>query len=150
MRDQQWILFSLLISTHEIFSMSESIVLKFNYSDSIVLSTTFFYKHRLQCVWIQCSLHSKYVWFICQLIQIHKFRKILIILIKDSSYSIHLSKFTALAYKTRRRQRQQAKQTHNLLLSIVVVVFGRESYLFCDSCKCWVKESRNQRHLGYC
>ena len=29
---------------------------------------------------------------------------------------------------------QQAKQTHNLLVGIVV--FVRESYLFCDSCKC--------------
>ena len=42
---------------------------------------------------------------------------------------------------------QQAKQTHNLLVGIVV--FVRESYLFCDSCKCWIKESRNQQHHTY-
>ena len=32
-RDQQRIAFSLLISTHDILSMSESTVLKFHYSD---------------------------------------------------------------------------------------------------------------------
>ena len=51
-------------------------------------------------------------------------------------------------YKERRkthkqkRKRQQAEKTHNLLVSIVV--FVRESYLFCDSCICCVKENRNK------
>ena len=39
--DQKWILFPLLISTHEILSMSESTVLKFNwFSDSFLRSST--------------------------------------------------------------------------------------------------------------
>ena len=37
--------FSLLISTHVILSMSESTILKFNYSDSFVLTTTLIYKY---------------------------------------------------------------------------------------------------------
>ena len=47
-RDQQWIDFSLLKSTHDILSKSESPVLKSNYSDSFVLSSTLIYKYRLQ------------------------------------------------------------------------------------------------------
>ena len=80
------------------------------------------------------TYHSKYV----GLIQIHNLRKILIILIKKtSSDSNHSSKFTVLVIVTftkeekRKRYRQQAKQAHNRLVSIVVLV--RESYLFCDS-----------------
>ena len=71
------------------------------------------------------------------LIQILTFSKILI---NDSSDWKHSSKFTVLVVvgvtkkEESERQRQQAKQTHNLLLSIVVLV--RESYLFCDSCNC--------------
>ena len=47
----------------------------------------------------------------------------------------------------RKRQRQQVKQTHSFLLSIVV--FACESYLFCDSCKSRFMESRNQQHHAY-
>ena len=36
---------SLLISTYEILSMSESTILQFNYSDSFVLSTTLIHKY---------------------------------------------------------------------------------------------------------
>ena len=73
------------------------------------------------------------------LIQINGFRKILIILINDSNDSNHSSQFTVLAVaaftkkEERKTQRQQAKQTHKLLLS-TAVVFVCESYLFCDSC----------------
>ena len=52
-RDQQWIVFSLLISTHEMLSMSKSTVSKFNYSDSFVLTTILIYNYRLQWVWLQ-------------------------------------------------------------------------------------------------
>ena len=87
----------------------------------------------------------------CLPIHIHKFRKKLIILINDADHS---SKFTVLVVvaftetEERKRQRQQAKQTLNLLLSIVV--FVSESYLFCDSYKCRVMGSRNQQHHTYC
>ena len=47
----------------------------------------------------------------------------------------------------RTSQRQQVKQTHNLLLS--VVVFVCVSYIFCDSCKYRFMESRNQQHHAY-
>ena len=52
-RDPQLIVFSLLITTHEILSISESTVLKFHYSDSFVLTTTLIYKYVLQWVWVQ-------------------------------------------------------------------------------------------------
>ena len=52
-RDQQWIDFSLFINNHIILSMNKSIVLKFNYSDSFLLTTTLIYKYSLQWVWIQ-------------------------------------------------------------------------------------------------
>ena len=40
--------FLLIVSTHEILSMSGSTVLKFNYSDSFVPTTTWIYKYKLQ------------------------------------------------------------------------------------------------------
>ena len=43
--DQQWFIFSPLISTHKILSMSQSTELKFNYSDSFVLTTAFIYEY---------------------------------------------------------------------------------------------------------
>ena len=76
------------------------------------------------------------------------------ILINDSSDSNHSSTFTVLVVAAftkkaeRKTQRQQAKQTHNLQTSIVV--FVRESYLFCASCKCRFMDSRNQQHHPYC
>ena len=72
--------------------------------------------------------HSKYVWFIRLLIQIHEFRKLLIILINGSNDLNHPSKFTVLVVfaftkkEERKRQMQQTKQIHNLLQSIVVFV----------------------------
>ena len=57
--------------------------------------------------------------------QIHKFRKILIKLITDSSDSNHPLKFfviVILKTKERYRRRQQSKQTHNLLVSFTVFV----------------------------
>ena len=46
--DQQRIVFILLlISTHVILSMSESTVLKFNYSDTFVLSSTLLFKYQI-------------------------------------------------------------------------------------------------------
>ena len=57
-RDQQWIVFSLLISTRVILSMSDPTVLKFNYSDSFELSSTLIYKNRLQWVWVQRWHHN--------------------------------------------------------------------------------------------
>ena len=57
-----------------------------------------------------------------------EFRKILIILINFSSDSNHSSTFTVLvvgAFTNKeegKRQRQQAKQTHNLIQNIVVFV----------------------------
>ena len=51
--------------------MSESTILKINYSDSIVLSSTLNYKYSLQWAWVQRwhkTQHSKYIWFIRLLI----------------------------------------------------------------------------------
>ena len=45
--------FSLLISTHVILSISESTVLKFNYSDSFTRTTTLIYKYSVQWVWVE-------------------------------------------------------------------------------------------------
>ena len=72
------------------------------------------------------------------------------ILINDSKDSNHSSKFAFTKKEETKRQRQLAKPTNNLLLSIVVFVC--ESYLFCDSGK-WIlrfMESRNQQHHAYC
>ena len=66
----------------------------------------------------------------------------------DSNDSNHLIKFKILVVEEEERKRQQAKQTHNLLMSIVV--FVHDLYIFCDSCKCRFMESRNQQHHAYC
>ena len=66
-----------------------------------------------------------------------------------------LSKFTVLVVvkfaekKNTKKKDKDSKQSnaHNLLVSIVVFVC--ESYLFCDSCKCSIMESRNQQHHVY-
>ena len=52
-RDQQWIV-PLLISTHDILSISESTVFKFKYFDLFVLITTLFHTYRLHWLWVQC------------------------------------------------------------------------------------------------
>ena len=98
--------------------------------------------------------HSKYVWFILLFIQIHKFLKIVIIVIYDSSDSNHSSKCTVYVVvaftrkEERKQQRQQAKQTHNLLMNNIVFVC--ESYSFYDSYKFRIIESWNQQHHKYC
>ena len=71
----------------------------------------------------------------------------------DSSDSNHSLTFTVLVFaaftekEERERQRQQAKETHNLLLTIVVFVC--ESYSFYDSCIHQFMENRNQQHHAY-
>ena len=85
------------------------------------------------------SYHSKYVRHISQLVQVHNFRNILHIIFRnESSASNYLSKFTVLVVvaftKKEERKQQQAQQTHNLLVSILVLV--RVSYLFCAVCIC--------------
>ena len=75
--------------------------------------------------------HSKYVWFIRLLILVHKFRKIFIILINDSSDSNHSSKFSVLvifSFKIRSKKKTKTASIFCLLLSIVV--FVRESYTY--------------------
>ena len=47
-RDQQLIAFSLHICTREVLSMSELIILKFNYSDLFGFSLILIYKYRLR------------------------------------------------------------------------------------------------------
>ena len=105
------LLFSLLISTHEILSMNDPTVLKFNYS--FALTTTLIYKYRLQWVWAQCWYQTHNIWFIRLLIQIHKFRKIFISLINDSNHS---SKFTVLVVlvaftKKKKEKGKESKQS---------------------------------------
>ena len=81
--------FFLLISTHEILSVNESTVLKFNYSDSFVFTTTLIYKYKLQWVWVQHWHQTHNVRNIFD-----KFRKVLI---NDSNDSNHSLKFIVLA-----------------------------------------------------
>ena len=69
-----------LSCTHEILNISDSTILKLNYSDSFVLTTTLIYKYSTSN-----SYYLKYVQIISLLIQIHRFRKTIIILINDSS-----------------------------------------------------------------
>ena len=137
-RDQQRIAFSLLISTHAILSITESTVLKFNYSDSFVLSSTLIYKYRLQWAWVQ-RWHQTYNIRNMFDSYAYSFRFIY------SSDSNHSSKFAVLVVvvfiKKEERKRQQTKETHHLLASTLVLV--RESYLFCDSCKCRLMDWNN-------
>ena len=59
--------FVLLISTHEILGMSDSAALKFNYSDSFVLSTTLIYKN--ECYLYEYNVDIKPTTFEICLIQ---------------------------------------------------------------------------------
>ena len=86
--------------------------------------------------------HSKYVWFIRQLFYVHNLRKTLTMLINDLSDSNHSSKLTVWKRKKQIKTEQQANQTHNNLMSILV--FVHDSYLLCDYCKYWVGVSRNE------
>ena len=70
---------------------------------------------------------------------VYNFKKILIILVNDSSDSSHLSIFIVLDKKKKKkdkqkRQQQQAEQKHNLLVSILVFVCDLLS--FCTSYLC--------------
>ena len=103
-RDQQWTVFSQPISNHVILSMSESTVLKFNYSDSFIFKSTKIYKYRLQWVWVERwhqthnirNIFDSYV-YPFRLIDI---RKIFSILINETSDSNHSSTFIVLADTT--------------------------------------------------
>ena len=53
-----------------------------------------------------------------------------------------------IVYIYKKKKASKAKPAHDLLVS--TVVFVSESYLFYDSCKCGVNESRNQQHHAYC
>ena len=80
--------------------------------------------------------------------------KVIIILINGSSDSNPLSTFTVLVVaaltkrEARKRQRQEAKQAHNLLLNMLEFVC--ESYIFYASCMCRFMKSRNQQYYAYC
>ena len=71
--------------------------------------------------------------------------------LKISSDTNHSSKFIVVVvvafvkkeklHTQAKKTEQQAEQTHNLLINILVFVC--DSYLFCASCIYWVMESRN-------
>ena len=98
MRSYQRSAMNRCFATHKhswILNINESTILKFNHSDSFVLTTTLIYKNEYNEYEYNVDIeHSKYVWFICLLMQIHTFRKILLILINDSSDSNHSLKIT--------------------------------------------------------
>ena len=75
----------------------------------------------------------------------YAFRFILRILIIDSSdstkfsikFTVYSTKFTisvVVVFTKKKRERQQAKQMHNILMNISV--YKSDSHLFCDSYKC--------------
>ena len=67
----------------------------------------------------------------------------------DSSDSNYNWKFTVLVVVfTKKKNEKYSKQTHKLLVSIVVLLC--ESHLFYDSCKYWVKETRKEQLSVYC
>ena len=117
--------------------MNESIVQKFNYSDSYVLTPTLIYKYEYNEY--EYNADIKLIPF--EVCLIHKPTHSDSQIKKNTSSDLnHSSKFIVLVVvvftkkEEKKRQREQAKQTHNLPLSIAV--FVSESYLFCDSCKC--------------
>ena len=73
------------------------------------------------------SWHWKYVWFTRLLIQIHKFIKMLIILINDSSDSNHSSTFSVffIAVFTKKGKRKSSKHSKH-------IIFYCELYILCD------------------
>ena len=129
---------------HEIMIINESIILKFNYSDS------------LQWIWTQTlvsnSKHSKYVCFIRLLIQIFRFIKIFIILLNDSSDSNHLSKFVVLVVPLKKNGKKKAKPASksNAQSSTEYCNFHVWITHIFDSCKCRFMDRRNQQHYVYC
>ena len=105
-------MFLLLISTHEILNTSESTILKL-YCDSFIFTTTLIYKYDynvdIELIPFEICLIYMYV----LLIQIHNFRKLLIIHINDLSDLNHSSKFIVLVVvaftkEEKKRQRQQS------------------------------------------
>ena len=130
-RDQQWIIFSVFISTHVIFDMSESTVLKANYSDILILNSTLIYRQQFTDsnkyefnVNIKL-IDSSYVWcaFSFRFINLKKYIQILWLKWFESSINIYRLSCCCI-YKEGRKK----KQTHNLQLSIIEFVC--ESYLF--------------------
>ena len=96
--------------------MSESTVLNFNYSDSFILSSILIYKYRLQKVCIKLIIFEICLIHILLLIQINKFRKMLINDSNDSNHSSTLSVLVVSSFtkkEERKRQRQQAKQSQS-------------------------------------
>ena len=111
------------------------------YSDLFVLTTTLIYNNSLQWLCEQLWSQTHNIRNICDS-QAYTFR--FIILEKntyntyklferfESHIKIHCLSYCYI-YKKRRKKttKQKAKQTHDRLLSIVV--FVRESYLFCET-----------------
>ena len=133
--------FLLIINTYVILSISESIVLIFNYSDPSYSVEHWFittgyngYAYNVDIKLIIFEICLILIHLI--LIQIHKFRKILRIRINGSSDSNHSSRFTVVVVVafTKKEKDKAGTHTHNLLLS--TVKFVCESYLFYASCRC--------------
>ena len=83
-RNQKWMVFSLLINTHEILNISELIILKLNYYSWFIRIhyNVHLYEHVQVAMSMSATLtlswyHLKYVWFISLLIKIDNFRKII-------------------------------------------------------------------------
>ena len=85
----------------------------------LILTTRLIYKYTLQRVYVQR-------WH-----QTHTIRNMF-----DSEVSCCIYK------KKTNKTEEQTKQTHNFLVSILVLAC--DAYLFCDSCISWVIKSRNQ------
>ena len=126
-------------------NISESIILKFNCSDSFIVTTTMIYKYRLHWVCVHCwhQTHTIRNMF-------DPFRKILI---NDSSYSTRIIpqnlQFIA-ALKKKEKDKQSKHTTFYHLLLVRILVFIRDSYLFCAPCIRWVMKSRNQHQHHTC
>ena len=104
-----------------ILYMRESTVLEFNTTDSFVHTTTLIYVYRLQWVWVQRwhqthNIQNMFDSYACLLIQIHKFRKILIILINDPEWFETFIKISSLSccciYKKKKRRKKNPKTTN--------------------------------------
>ena len=107
-RNHWWIAFSILIGTHEILSMS-STVLKLNYSVSFVLSSTL-----ITVQWVRVQLwrqtHSiRNMFDTCAYSFTFIDLEILIILINDSNGLNHSSKFSVLVVAAFRKKRRKNK-----------------------------------------
>ena len=137
-RDRQWIVFSLPISTREILNIIETTILKFNDSEySLQLRFIRMSVMSMSRAFASNSYHSKYIWFISLLIQIHNFTWL------ESFIKIYSISCCCCIYNKIKRTHKQKR--HKLLVSSLM--YESKSYLLCVSCKCWVMESR---HHTYC